>query len=27
LQYAIFLVIAIMGLREWNKRWAERKVG
>lgn len=26
LQYAIFLVIAIMGLREWNKRWAERKV-
>ena len=27
LQYAMFLVIAIMGLREWNERWAERKVG
>lgn len=26
LQYAIFLVIAIMGLRGWNKRWAERRV-
>lgn len=26
LQYAIFLVIAIMGLRGWNKRWAERMV-
>lgn len=26
LQYAIFLVIAIMGLREWNKRWVERQV-
>ena len=25
LQYAIFLVIAVMGLREWNKRWAERR--
>lgn len=25
LQYAIFLVIAIMGLREWNKRWGEKK--
>ena len=24
LQYAIFLVIAIMGLREWNLRWRER---
>ena len=23
-QYAVFLVIAIMGLRGWNKRWAER---
>lgn len=23
LQYAIFLVIAIMGLKEWNKRWRE----
>jgi nicotinamide mononucleotide transporter len=26
LQYAIFLVIAIMGLREWNKKWAEVKL-
>lgn len=26
LQYAIFLVIAIMGLREWNERWKERLV-
>ena len=26
LQYAIFLVIAILGLREWNKRWAEKEV-
>ena len=26
LQYSIFLVIAIMGLRGWNKRWAERRV-
>ena len=26
LQYAIFLVIAIMGLIEWNKRWAEREI-
>ena len=26
LQYAIFLVIAIMGLREWNIRWRERAV-
>ena len=26
LQYAIFLVIAIMGLRGWNKTWAERRV-
>lgn len=26
LQYAIFLVIAIMGWREWNIRWKERKV-
>ena len=26
LQYAIFLVIAIMGLREWNKRWVEREI-
>ena len=26
LQYAIFLVIAIMGLRGWNKTWTERKV-
>lgn len=25
LQYALFLVIAIMGLREWNKRLAERE--
>ena len=25
MQYAIFLVIAIMGLREWNKRFAERE--
>lgn len=25
LQYAIFLVIAIMGLRGWNKTWTERK--
>lgn len=25
LQYAIFLVLAIMGLREWNKRWGERE--
>ncbi|NLZ96170.1 MAG: nicotinamide mononucleotide transporter [Bacteroidales bacterium] len=24
-QYAVFLVIAIMGLRAWNKTWAERK--
>ena len=24
LQYAIFLVIAIMGLKEWNKRWEEK---
>ena len=24
LQYAIFLVIAIMGLKEWNKRWSEK---
>ena len=24
LQYALFLVIAIMGLREWNVRWRER---
>ena len=24
LQYGIFLVIAIMGLREWNVRWRER---
>ena len=23
-QYAVFLVIAIMALRGWNKRWAER---
>ena len=23
-QYVVFLVIAIMGLREWNKRWAEK---
>lgn len=23
-QYVIFLVIAIMGLREWNKRWAKK---
>lgn len=26
LQYAIFLVIAIMGLREWNLRWREKVV-
>jgi|LFRM01.1.fsa_nt_gb nicotinamide mononucleotide transporter len=26
LQYAIFLVIAIMGLRGWNKTWAEKRV-
>ncbi|MFA5655568.1 MAG: nicotinamide riboside transporter PnuC [Dysgonamonadaceae bacterium] len=26
LQYAIFLVIAIMGWREWNTRWKERSV-
>ena len=26
LQYAIFLVIAIMGLRGWNKSWAERRM-
>ena len=26
LQYAIFLVIAIMGLREWNKRWEDLKI-
>lgn len=26
LQYAIFLVIAIMGLREWNVRWKEKLV-
>ena len=26
LQYAIFLVIAIMSLREWNKKWAEVKL-
>ncbi len=26
LQYAIFLVIAIMGLRGWNKTWNQRKV-
>ena len=25
LQYSIFLVIAIMGLRAWNKGWAERR--
>ena len=25
-QFAIFLVIAIMGLKEWNKRWAKRGV-
>ncbi len=27
LQYALFLVIAIMGLREWNVRWRERVGG
>ncbi|MDD3357078.1 MAG: nicotinamide riboside transporter PnuC [Dysgonamonadaceae bacterium] len=26
LQYAIFLVIAIMGWREWNTRWKERSI-
>ena len=26
LQYAIFLVIAIMGLKEWNLHWKEREV-
>ena len=25
LQYSIFLVIAIMGLRAWNKGWAEKR--
>lgn len=25
-QYAIFLVIAIMGLRGWNKTWAEKRL-
>ncbi len=26
LQYGIFLVIAIMGLKEWNKRWKELRI-